>query len=114
MSGESARRQDGETASDGTVLPDSSTPRLLDSISAAARQRHEEAVALLQELVRVPNVNPYFTGTHGPSREGDVQDILADRLVRLGAQLDRWEPDAGDLAGYTGGPGYYPNRAIPA
>ncbi|HEX5993062.1 MAG TPA: ArgE/DapE family deacylase [Thermomicrobiales bacterium] len=110
MAGESARRQDGERASDGTALPDSSTPRLLDSISAAARQRHEETVALLQELVRVPSVNPYFTGTHGPSREGDVQDILADRLVRLGAQLDRWEPDAGDLAGYTGGPGYYPNR----
>jgi acetylornithine deacetylase len=99
-----------KSGSDDSRLLGSSTARLLDSVSAAANQHHEETVALLQELVRVPSVNPYFTGWREPSREGDVQDILADRLARLGARVDRWEPNAGDLARYAGGPGYYPDR----
>src|SRR3712207_6729748 len=110
MGRQTARWQDGETASNTSPLLDSLTPRLLDSVTAAASQHHEEAVALLQELVRVPSVNPYFTGSREPSREGAAQDILADRLHRLGAQLDRWEPNAKDLAHYAGGPGYYPDR----
>lgn len=110
MPGETARRPDGQTASDSASSPDFSTSRLLDSISAAVSQRHEETVALLQELVRVPSVNPYFTGTHEDSREGEVQDILAGRLERLGAQRDQWEPDSAELARHAGGPGYYANR----
>jgi acetylornithine deacetylase len=107
-----ARRlqEDGKTASDGSSRPDSPTARLLDTVSAAASRRHEETVALLQELVRVPSVNPYFTGSRESSREGDVQDILAGRLTRLGGQLDRWEPNAEDLARYAGGHGYYADR----
>ena len=66
--------------------------RLTTSVKAAANQRHEETVALLQELVRVPSVNPYFTGLGEPSREGDVQDILADRLARLGARSTGGSP----------------------
>ncbi len=99
-----------KSGSDDSSSLDSSTARLLDSISAVTSLRQEETVALLQELVRVPSVNPYFTDSREPSREGDVQDILAARLTRLGGQLDRWEPDAGDLAQYAGGPGYYPDR----
>jgi acetylornithine deacetylase len=110
MAKKTARGQDGKTASGGASPLDSTTSRLLDSISSAASRRHEQSVALLQELVRVPSVNPYFTGSDGPSRESDVQDILADRLTPLGAQIDRWEPDAGVLAQYAGGPGYYPDR----
>ena len=79
-------------ASGGSDPIDSSNPRFLDSISAAVNKRHEETVALLQELVRVPSVNPYFIDSPSPSREGDVQDILGDRMRRLGAQIDRWEP----------------------
>ena len=60
--------------------------------------------------MRVPSVNPYFSGYRDPSREGEVQDILAARLERLGARLDRWEPDGAALAKYAGGPGYYPGR----
>jgi acetylornithine deacetylase len=84
--------------------------RLLDSITGAAQERHEDTISLLQQLVRVPSVNPYFAGYQSPSREREVQDILGDRLARLGARLDRWEPDAVALAGYAGGPGYYPDR----
>src|SRR5215212_1582753 len=99
-----------KSGGDNSGAPDSTTPRLHDSVSAATNRRHEETVALLRQLVRVPSVNPYFTGSPEPSQEGDVQDILADRLARLGGQLDRWEPSAGDLARYAGGPGYYPDR----
>jgi acetylornithine deacetylase len=55
-------------------------------------------------------VSPSVAGAREPSREGDIQDILGGRLTRLGAQADRWEPNAGDLAPYAGGPGYYPDR----
>ncbi len=72
---------------------------------------HQEAtIALLQHLIRVDSVNPYFNNYETPSREGDVQDILAKRLERLGATLDRWEPSAAALAKHAGGPGYYPGR----
>jgi acetylornithine deacetylase len=60
--------------------------------------------------VKIDSVNPYFSNYETPSREGDVQDILAGRLERLGARLDRWEPDANALARHAGGPGYYPDR----
>jgi acetylornithine deacetylase len=85
-------------------------PDLLARIADAATARQEETIALLQELVRVPSVNPFFDSYTLPSREGEVQDILAARLAPLGARLDRWEPDAAALARYEGGPGYYPGR----
>lgn len=81
-----------------------------EQLFVAAEQSQEATIALLQELVRVPSVNPYFTGYSEPSQEGGVQDILAGRLERLGARLDRWEPSAQELARYAGGPGYYPDR----
>lgn len=83
---------------------------LQERIAGAAAARHEEAIALLQDLVRVPSVNPFFDSYAVPSREGEVQDILAARLEPLGARLDRWEPDSAELAKYEGGPGYYPGR----
>ncbi|MCD6058043.1 MAG: acetylornithine deacetylase [Thermomicrobiales bacterium] len=107
---ESISRLVGKSASDGSSPLDFSTSPLLDSISSAATRHHESTVALLQELVRVPSVNPYFTDTQEPSREGDVQGILAGRLERLGAQVDQWEPDSVELARYAGGPGYYADR----
>ena len=79
-------------------------------VTAAATEHHEETVALLRELVRVDSVNPYFSNYETPSREGDVQDVLAARLEGLGASLDHWEPDGEALSRYAGGPGYYPGR----
>jgi acetylornithine deacetylase len=91
-------------------LPDLLPTRVMETIAAAARASQEETIALLQELVRVPSVNPYFTAYAEPSREGEVQDILERRLTRLDASLDRWQPDGQELAKYAGGPGYYPDR----
>lgn len=80
------------------------------SIAALAAGYHEQTVALLQQLIRVPSVNPYFSNYETPSREGEVQEIIAGRLEKLGARLDRWEPNSADLAQYAGGPGYYAGR----
>ena len=84
--------------------------QLTELITATAAKHQERTIALLQSLIRVPSVNPYFSNYESPSREGDVQDILAARLEPLGATLDRWEPSAADLARHAGGPGYYPDR----
>jgi acetylornithine deacetylase len=83
---------------------------LIDLVTSTATQHQEETISLLQDLIRIPSVNPYFSNYEEPSREGDVQDIFATRLDRLGATLDRWEPSAADLAKHAGGPGYYPDR----
>jgi acetylornithine deacetylase len=83
---------------------------LIDLVTSTATQHQEETISLLQNLIRVPSVNPYFSNYEEPSREGDVQDIFATHLDRLGATLDRWEPGAADLAKHAGGPGYYPDR----
>jgi acetylornithine deacetylase len=83
---------------------------LIDLVTSTATQHQEETIFLLQDLIRIPSVNPYFSNYEEPSREGDVQNIFATRLDRLGATLDRWEPSAADLAKHAGGPGYYPDR----
>ena len=95
---------------DRDEMPPAIDPALRDRVIVAARDREEETIALLQDLVRIPSVNPFFSGYREPSREGEVQDVLAGRLERLGARLDRWEPDGAALAKYAGGPGYYPDR----
>jgi acetylornithine deacetylase len=83
---------------------------LRERIALAASERQEETVRLLQDLVRVRSVNPWFLEPGSPSEESAVQDIFAERLDRLGARLDRWEPDSDALAHHAGGPGYYPGR----
>jgi acetylornithine deacetylase len=83
---------------------------LRERIAQAASERHEETVRLLQDLVRVRSVNPWFLEPGSSSEESAVQDIFAERLVQLGARLDRWEPDSDALAHHAGGPGYYPGR----
>ena len=71
---------------------------------------HEDIVDFLQELVRIPSVNPWFHETPGPSRENEVQAVIAERLKTLGAMVEQWEPDSGKLAKYEGYPGYYAGR----
>ncbi|MCB2129799.1 MAG: ArgE/DapE family deacylase [Rhodobacteraceae bacterium] len=65
----------------------------------------DHVVALTQELVRIPSVNPKFQSEQGLNREGDVQDRIEDELRPLGFAMDRWDalegrPNlAGDLPG---------------
>ncbi len=80
--------------------------RVLDWI-----ERHQEdAVSFLQDLLRIPSVNPWFGENERATGERDVQAVIADRMEALGAAIEQWEPDAKGLAKYEGRPGYYPGR----
>lgn len=80
-------------------------------ILAAVEEGAEATVALLQELLRVPSVNPWFGDPPEISGEDAVQDVFERVLRGLGAvDIDRWEPNAEDLAHRADGPGYYPGR----
>ena len=65
----------------------------------------DHVVALTQDLVRIPSVNPKFQAEQGLNREGDVQDRVEAELRPLGFDLARWDalpgrPNvAGDLPG---------------
>jgi acetylornithine deacetylase len=86
--------------------------------SGAARERvlgwidshTEDIVQFLQDLIRVPSVNPWFLAEPGPAYEKEVQDVIARRLKPLGATIDQWEPDVEALAEYRGRPGYTPDH----
>lgn len=67
----------------------------------------EEVVTFLRELIAIPSVNPWFTEDGTICREGEVQAFIAEKMRRLGAEIDLWEPDPVDLARYEGYPGYY-------
>lgn len=70
----------------------------------------EEVIEFLQELIRVPSVNPWFNPKAEESREAEVQEIIGERMAALGAEVARWEPSAEELKEYAGRPGYYPDH----
>ena len=100
----------GETTDSRDAAPHAYVQDLVPHIREAATRRLEEATQLLQELVRVPSVNPWFLSEQAVSQESAVQDIIADRLSAVGAEIDRWEPNSGELAKYEGTSGHYPGR----
>lgn len=73
-------------------------------------EHREDIIEFLQELVKIPSINPWFHDSPGPSYEDAVQDVIAKKMKKLGAVIDRWEPDADHLAKYEGKPGYYAGR----
>ncbi len=79
-------------------------------VGEACRKRRDSAVQLLQQLIRVPSVNPWFSPGEHVGGEAAVQDILTARLTPLGAEIDRWEPNAAELERYAGRPGYQAGR----
>jgi acetylornithine deacetylase len=62
------------------------------AILRAVENLHHEAVAFLQEIVRIPSV----TGS-----EGEVQAAIAAKMRGFGLEVDVWEPDPADLAPYV-------------
>jgi acetylornithine deacetylase len=100
----------GKATDSRDAVPRDDVRALVPQIRRAATAGLEEATRLLQALVRVPSVNPWFLSEHAVSRESGVQDILTDRLSAVGAEIDRWEPNSGELARYEGTPGHYPGR----
>jgi len=80
---------------------DSAIQAVLDQIEVDK----DHVVALTQDLVRIPSVNPKFQTEQGLNRESDVQDRIEEELRPLGFDLERWDalpgrPNvAGDLPG---------------
>ncbi len=72
----------------------------------------EEIFQFLQDLIRVPSVNPWFLDEPGPAYEKEVQEVIARRMKALGATIDQWEPDLAALAEYRDRPGYYPDHVF--
>ena len=65
--------------------------RLAGAIRAAVEARREDAVRLLQELVRVPSV----TG-----REGAVGEVVERAFGERGLGVDKWEATPGEMESY--------------
>lgn len=68
-----------------------------------------QIISYLQDLVRIPSVNPWFTGKH-ETGEREAQQLVRETMGSLGAEIDWWEPDAGHLSKWKGYPGYYEGR----
>lgn len=62
-----------------------------------------QVVQLLEELIAIPSVG-------GTAAEAEVQHVVADRLQRLGCEVDRWPIDLADAAEAADGPGQEVNR----
>lgn len=60
---------------------------VLDVIEA----ERDHVVALTQDLVRIPSVNPKFQTREGLNCEADVQTRIEEELRPLGFDLDRWD-----------------------
>lgn len=78
-------------------------------VAAWIAAQREEIIAFLQEMIRTPSINPYFGGVQ-PGGEAQVQEVIAQRMRALGTEVERWEPNADELAPYAGRAGYYPGR----
>ncbi|MBP0495929.1 M20 family metallopeptidase [Pararoseomonas indoligenes] len=58
----------------------------------AVAREHDNTVALLQRLVRIPSVNPKFVADPAQNREAEVQDAIEAELRALGFTTERSFP----------------------
>jgi len=65
---------------------------LVPAITAEVEKLRSSLITMLQDLVRIPSL----TGN-----EEAVQDRIEDFMRGLGLEIDRWEPDAAELAPYA-------------
>jgi acetylornithine deacetylase len=88
--------------------------------SAEAVDRHIEAnanglVELVRSLVRFDTTSVDLSpgSAHTTNEEADLQAFVGERLRALGAEVDRWEPDAAELAGHPMMPPWHHYRGRP-
>jgi acetylornithine deacetylase len=86
------------------------SPQLCAEIVAAVEARRDEAVALLQELVRTRSVNPNYPGIDRAEHLGGetrVNDALEERYREAGLETHRVaeDPDRVNLVGVRAGAG---------
>jgi acetylornithine deacetylase len=71
----------------------------------------ESSVELLQRLIRVPSVNPWFEDDPKFYGEEKVQKEFESIFEAMGAkEIDVWEPSSSGLNHRKDGPGYYEGR----
>ncbi|MCY3982741.1 MAG: ArgE/DapE family deacylase [Roseovarius sp.] len=68
-------------------MMDAALKAVLDAIEA----EKDHVVALTQDLVRIPSVNPKFQAEQGLNREAEVQDRIEEELRPLGFGTERFE-----------------------
>ncbi|MCM3715299.1 ArgE/DapE family deacylase [Halalkalibacter oceani] len=73
-------------------------------------EHHDDILTTLKELINIPSVNPWFGEATELSDEKGVQAYIADKMKKLGAEVEQWEPNADALREYEGRAGYYPGR----
>jgi len=63
----------------------------LDDVWAVINATPDRVVALTQDLVRIPSVNPKFEAQQGLNNETGVSQLIAARLAVLGMQNESWD-----------------------
>lgn len=91
-------------------IPSKPTMNDISLVLSWIDEHREEIINLLQQMVQIPSVNPWFLKEQGDRYEELVQDLIADELISLGASIDRWEPNPQELSKYEGKPGYCPDH----
>lgn len=84
----------------------------LEEVSQWIETNQEEIITFLQNLVRIPSVNPWFFDYNPYTTENTIQLYLADSLEKIGFDVSIWEVDEAKLAPYAGMPGYYSGRPM--
>lgn len=75
-------------------------------------ENKQEVVGLLQALIEVPSVNPYFDEEDVYKKEGLAQEVLKVYLEDMGMKTEFTYPDAEKLAEYEGKAGYYADHTF--
>ena len=84
--------------------------KVLNQVLSWIDDNREEVIGFLQELIKVPSVNPWFHDEPGPSREDEVQQVIIQKIKSHQPIIDLWEPNSEALAKYANKPGFYPGR----
>ncbi|WP_152657092.1 ArgE/DapE family deacylase [Oceanobacillus sp. CFH 90083] len=73
-------------------------------------ENEDKVITLLQDMLQIASVNPWFEDDTYPTKEKNIQAYLKNYLENMGFETQLWEPDAAKLAKYEGRAGYYAGR----
>lgn len=92
--------------SDITATPSSISEATIARVLAAIEEQRDEAISIVQNLVRIPSENPKLSGKPSDG-EAKLQDYVATLHEEIGASLDRWDalPGRPNLVGTIQGTG---------
>jgi len=74
-------------------------PAVSTAIDGWIEEHTDELIALTQRMVRLRTVSVDLSpgSSHQENDEGELQSMMAEQLVALGASIDQWEPTASEL-----------------